>query len=103
MAYIFFPQGKKNNFRMNMTRQQEGHIVVRPQSLGWSGPYKSGWLRGSQEAMATNAASPRGGQRTEQGPGSVNRDTPTSINLEGVPGLSVVGGSSILNPIKKGF
>ena len=53
--------------------------------------------------MATNAASPRGGQRTEQGPGSVNRDTPTSINLEGVPGLSVVGGSSILNPIKKGF
>lgn len=43
-----------------MTRQQEGHIVVWLQSLGWSVPYKSGWLRGSQGAMATNDSSPRG-------------------------------------------
>ena len=58
---------RKNNFRMNIIRQQEGHIVVRPQSLGWSAPYKSGRLRGSQEAMATNASSPSSGQRAEQG------------------------------------
>lgn len=63
--YIF-PSSKKNNFRMNMTRQQEGHTVVWPQSLGWSVPYKSGWMRGSQGAMATNDSSPRG-QRMEQG------------------------------------
>ena len=62
---ITFPQGKKNNFRMNMSRQ-EGHIVVWPQFLGCSVPYQSGWLRGSQKAMATNASSPRG-QRMEQG------------------------------------